>query len=222
MIDRETKDWISYRPEEGSAGSFRGIPNVIHPEGGLHPGAETCRSDLLTDGPVVARIHTSCYGGEWEAEWEIFPRYARLTIEKAPRPYWVLYEGTPGGKLDVDTDYWVTADGTRRPVSEEWGGRLPTPRWVYFGDPAVSRVLFLSHSEDDGEYDQFHQMEENMTVFGFGRKLPCCEKSLTKVPATFTVGLVESTDHEAITKLVNGATTDLIITKGSVQRRGGN
>ncbi len=61
-----------------------------------------------------------------------------------------------------------------------------------------------------------------MAVFGFGRELGSNEKSLTKVPATFTIGLVESTDHEAISKSVNGATKDLIITKGRVQRRGGN
>jgi hypothetical protein len=219
LIDEEGKDWITYRPGNGSAGEFRGIPNIIHPEGGLHPGAETCETRLLADGPVMARIHSSCHDGAWEAEWDIYPSYAKLTVEKAAHPYWFLYEGTPGGELDVDGDYWAQADGERRPVSERWEGRIEKPRWVYFGDASLDRVLFLVHHEDDGTFDQFYQMEGNMTVFGFGRKLPCCEKSLERTPAEFTIGFAETAEHEAVTTAVNSAYQNLIVAKGGIQHR---
>ncbi len=220
LIDGESKDWISYRPGGGSAGEYRGIPNIIHPEGGLHPGAETCESRMVADGPLMVRIRTRCHDGAWAAEWSIYPGYATLTVQKAAHPYWVLYEGTPGGQLAVETDYWVRSDGTREPVSNDWQGRLESPRWVYFGDANSERVLFLAQHSDDGDYDQFWQMEGNMTVFGFGREYKCCEKSLTKTPAEFTIGFVKSSEHDAVAAAIEGAYRNLVVSKGPVEQRG--
>ncbi len=218
LIDRDGTDWISHRPGEGAAGEYRGIPNLIHPEGGLHPGSESCDSRLLADGPLMARLHSKCAGG-WEAKWDIYPHFARLTVLQVAHPYWFLYEGTPGGQLDLDGDYWVQADGARRPVSEEWDGRLDRPRWVYFGDQSLERVLYLVHHEDDGDYDQFYQMEGQMTVFGFGRKLRCCEKSLEQTPAEFTIGFVGASDHETVSRRVNAVYHNLIVSKGEIESR---
>jgi hypothetical protein len=219
LVDREGKDWISYRPGGGSAGEFRGIPNAIHPEGGFHPGAEGCESRVLADGPLMVRIVSRCGGDAWEGQWDIFPGFAQFTMLKAGHPYWFLYEGTPGGQLDVEGDYWAMSDGARRPVKDDWQGKVPTPRWVYFGDAALRRVLFVVHHDDDGAFDQFWQMEGNMTVFGFGRQYRCCEKSLTKTPAQFTIGLVESNGHPEIRERVEGAYRNLLITKGEIEKR---
>jgi len=221
VIDADNKDWVGYNPAEGSSGALRGIPNLIYPEGGLHPGAGACRSDLLTDGPLVARIHSSCHDGAWEAEWEFYPHYATLTVEKAAHPYWFLYEGTPGGEFNLDTGYWVSSDGARRPAGEKWEGRLDAPRWVYFGDASSPRVLMLAHHEDDGAYDQYYPMDGRMAVFGFGRQLGCCEMSLEQAPARFTIAFVESTGHAEVTAAVNSLLKNLIITRGRVERRAG-
>lgn len=219
LIDSDNHDWIGYRPGGGSAGAFRGIPNIIYPEGGLHPGAEGCESRLLSNGPLMARIHTSCHGGAWEVEWRFFPSFARLEVEKVAHPYWVLYEGVPGGSLEPGADYWVRSDGTKQLMNQEWEGRLPAPRWVYFGDPTVPRVLFFAHSEDDGTADQFHSMEGNMAVFGFGRKLKCCAMSLTRTPAHFTLGLIAATGHDRITTVINGILKELIVSQSGEQKR---
>jgi len=39
LVDPDGRDWISYRSQGGSDGQYRGIPNLIHPEGGFHPGS---------------------------------------------------------------------------------------------------------------------------------------------------------------------------------------
>ncbi|HKJ68809.1 MAG TPA: hypothetical protein VKA68_12685, partial [bacterium] len=44
LIDTAGHDWISYQPGGGSAGEYRGIPNLVHPEGHFHPGSETSSS----------------------------------------------------------------------------------------------------------------------------------------------------------------------------------
>ncbi|MDH7569153.1 MAG: hypothetical protein QHJ73_06160, partial [Armatimonadota bacterium] len=56
LIDRDGNDWISFRPGGGSDGKYRGIPNLIHPEGGFHPGAETCESEVVEQKPNRAVI----------------------------------------------------------------------------------------------------------------------------------------------------------------------
>ena len=102
----------------------------------------------------------------------------------------------------------------------DWEGKLSKPRWVYFGDSKVDRVLFLAHHVDDGTYDQFYQMDGEMTVFGFGREYKCCAKSLTAAPAEFTIGFVESTEHAAIATAVEAAYQPIIVSKGPLERKG--
>ena len=219
LIDADGNDWIGYGQEKGSAGEFRGIPNMIHPEGGFHPGADTCASELVHQGPLRVTIRSECHGGAWRCSWDIFPRFARMTVEEAAHPYWFLYEGTPGGRLDMAGDYWVTADGTKQPASREWKGKLEQPRWVYFADGALDRVLFLAQHPEDGDFDQYWPMEENMTVFGFGRELRCCDKSLTAAPARFSVGLVESREHGEVARQVHSVYRDVFVAKGAVEQR---
>jgi hypothetical protein len=126
-------------------------------------------------------------------------------------PYWLLYEGTPGGKLDLDRDYWVRSDGVRLPVTESWSGKLPSPEWVYFGDENLRRVFFLVQHENSDASDQFWQMQGNMTVFGFGRQYRCCEKYLTAIPAEFTLGFVEAVDFGQVAKVIDSVFRDLRI-----------
>jgi hypothetical protein len=204
LLDRDGQDWISYRPEGGSDGKYRGIPNLIHPESDFHPGGLNSTSRLVA-GPIKVTIHSETRDGAWAGRWEIYPHHARFTVLRAARPYWFLYEGTPGGRLDLDRDYWVRSNGRRFPVTESWSGPLPSPKWVYFGDSSLDRVLFLVQHEDNNASDQFWQMQGNMTVFGFGRQYRCCEKYLTAVPAQFTVGFAETADFDLAAARINSA-----------------
>jgi len=198
ILDRDGVDWISYKPEGGSAGPYRGMPNLIHPENQFHPGGEDSASTLVEQTGEMARIESVTGNREWAGAWEFHPRYARFTLSKAPRPYWFLYEGTPWGALDLDHDYYMFSNGWRRPVGATWAQDLPDPEWVVFGDDRVERVLLVMQIEPDTRPDQFYQMNEEMTVFGFGREHRCCGKYLTAVPAEYAVAFLESSDYGGI------------------------
>jgi hypothetical protein len=205
LYDSAGNDWISYQPGNRSAGEFRGIPNLgafFHPGYTAERGSSTT---IVSRGPLKARIQSESRDGTFACVWDIFPKYARMTLHRAGQPYWFLYEGTPGGKLEEDSDYWVASDGVRRLTSESWGGNLPAPEWTYFGDAKLGRVLFLANHQNDTAADQFWPMDSNMTVFGFGRRLRSLEKHLTAVPARFTIGFAEAGEFAMIAKTINSA-----------------
>lgn len=201
LLDRDGRDWLGYRPKGGSDGKYRGIPNLVHPEGFFHPGGTACRSRIASREPDRVTIESESEDGAWACRWEIRPRTATLTVLRHAAPYWFLYEGTPGGKLEEDRDFCVRSDGTRTPLSEKWTGDLPSPEWVAFGDPKAGRVLFLLHHEDDDAVDSYWPMQKNMTVFGFGRH--GLKKFLDRSPDRFTIGFLDATDPRTIGEAVS-------------------
>ena len=201
LLDVDGNDWINFHPWGGSDGIYRGIPNLVYPDNIFHPGHANCTSDILYAGPLKVTIHTISKNGAWECLWEIYPAHARLTILRAPeQPYWFLYEGTPGGLLDLTTDFSVRSDGTRGDMNQSWTADVPGPEWVYFEDSLLDRYLYFVHEDDDAEVDSFYQMQQNMTVFGFGRT--GLNKYLVGAPRHFTIGLADGADialaHETI------------------------
>lgn len=206
LIDRDGADWISYRPSGGSAGRYRGIPNL-----GVcgHPGYTNSVSRVINNGPLVATIHSETTDGAWAFAWDIFPHYARLTILRAGGKYWFLYEGTPAGKLDLPQQYCMRSPGVRTPAEEVWSGDLLAPEWVYFGDEKTNRIIYLVHHEDDDQPDQYWPMENNMTVFGFGRIYRTIERFMERAPEHFTVGLSDGGDQAGALKAIDAAFRDL-------------
>jgi hypothetical protein len=216
IIDNDGHDWISFRPGGGSAGEYRGIPNLgecFHPG---YTGAKGSRTTLESVGPVRVRFRSETADGRYAAIWDVYPSFARMTIERAGGPYWFLYEGTPGGKLDVPEDFWVTSTGARRSVADTWNGDLESPKWVYFADAKLDRALFLASHQDNTSNDQFWQMESNMTVWGFGREYRCCGKYLTAAPAQFTIGLLEARDYARASAEIGAALTLPKVVAGKV------
>ncbi|MCD4699451.1 MAG: hypothetical protein K8R91_02640 [Phycisphaerae bacterium] len=189
LFDANGNDWISYRPGGGSAGHYRGIPNLVYPEGYFHPGGTGCVSRLDATGPIRVGVISRSRDDKWACRWDIFPTFARLTVTKAPGPYWFLYEGTPGGKLDPDSDFCIRPPDVRTNASESWIATLGDPEWVAFGDEKLKRVLYLVHCRPDEAVDSYRPMKGNMTVFGFGRKK--LEKHMTAVPNQFVIGLAQ-------------------------------
>ncbi len=202
MIDSAGADWISYHPWGGSDGNFRGIPNLVHPESYFHPGRTGCSSEVVASGPLRVVIRSRSNDDAWLCEWTLEPDCARLTVLKAARPYWLLYEGTPGGRLDEQGDFMLLADGQRFAASEKWEvDRLPEPGWIAFGAAGSRRALWLMRHVADGDADSYWPMESNMTVFGFGRS--GLTKSLVRVPAHFSVGLAGCNDHGALSNIIH-------------------
>lgn len=200
LIDPDGADWLSFKPWGGSDGIYRGIPNLAHPENIFHPGARTCVTATARLGPLRATLESRSHDGEWSCRWQIYPDRAELTVLGAGHPYWVLYEGTPGGVLNEAEDYCVRADGLKRSLVERWDEVLPGPKWICFGKNGLERVLYLAshHPAHDEVIDSFWPMEGNMTVFGFGRT--GLDKFLQATPATFSFGLCETAQFDEIAR----------------------
>ncbi|MBN2287901.1 MAG: hypothetical protein JXQ83_01115 [Candidatus Glassbacteria bacterium] len=217
LEDRDGADWIGYRPCCESAGQYRGIPNMWK----FHPGLDSCTSALESRGPLRARIRSASRDGEWECTWDIYPAYAVMSLLRANGTYWFLYEGIPGGSLEVDRDYNLLSSGLRRSVAEDWHGDIPAPEWVCFGDDSLQRVLYLAHHEDDQHSDQFWQMRQEMVVFGFGRQYRCCDTYMDLVPAHFTVGFAEDSSFAQVERQVASAFRPVGISVGAPERKPG-
>jgi len=223
IIDEDGNDWLGYHPGGGPAGEYRGIPNMGHPEGYCHPGKAVSSSRIICAGPVKASILSESDDGKMKCVWDIFPANARLTVLKMRKPYWFLYEGTPGGKLDEDSDYCIrpgTPHGVRTPASMKWDSDLSVPggpgEWLCFGDG--DRVLYLIHHEDDKAVDSYWPMRGEMTVFGFGRK--GINKFMEAVPAHFTVGFHDGSTFAEVARTVNSAYIPLVVQMGNPQISG--
>ncbi len=163
LYDRAGKDWISWRRRRGG----RRIPRHSNLGECCHPGytgPKGAETTVEWAGPIHARLRSVTRDQRFETVWDIFPRFARLTVRRAAAPYWFLYEGTPGGKLDVPGDWWAMVDGVERPVDQPWHGVLPKPEFVWFGDASSRTVLFAANHAGDDLMDQFWQMERKMTV----------------------------------------------------------
>ncbi len=198
ILDVQGNDWIGYKEGNGPKGEYRGIPNLVHPEAYFHPGSpkEDMVSSIVSTEAHKVKICTESKDKNWVCVWEFYPDYSRLEVVKADKPYWFLYEGTPGGSLDTERDYGFKSDGIKFSLSESWDCILPSPKWVCFVDHNSNRGLYVVHHEHDNVVDSYWPMEESMTVFGFGRYE--LEKHLNRAPAVFTIGLIEDCSFDTI------------------------
>lgn len=192
IIDSEGCDWVSHNASAGSAGEYRGIPNAVHPDGHFHPGFSNVRSSLASTGPLRCRIVSTTTDGTWSTMWDVFPDRAEMTMLKASRRYWFLYEGTPAGAMLPETQYLLLPDGRERPLSEPWFGRMPQKRWAAFVSPEDEESLLVADHGRHNGLDCYFNMNNEMTVFGFGRGHK--SRGLLKgSPRRFSVGLVGTT-----------------------------
>jgi regulation of enolase protein 1 (concanavalin A-like superfamily) len=209
-IDPNGNDWISWQPGGGGAGEFRGIPNSGH---AFHPGYTNSISTLEISGPLRSRIVARSSDNQWESVWDIFPHYARETMTRVTGNWWWLYEGTPGGQFEINTDYLKLSNGQRYSLWQRFSSDLPDGReWAYFGDPAMNRVLYVAMHEDNTFNDFYRTIDSNMTVWGFGRIDPCCTQLIDRVPFTFTFGFAEDSSFAGASEIINGAYKDMIVT----------
>jgi hypothetical protein len=205
LIDRNGKDWISYKLRGGPKGHYRGIPNMGYETFG-HPGYETGKTELLEKSDELVRFKsTSDEGGAWDVEWTIRPTHAEMKALKIASPVWLLYEGTPGGKFIPNAQQLLFSNGARFPCSQTQKLEAPDPKWVAFCDPKSNRSIALAYDGPDSFLDRYWPMggKGGMTVFGFGRT----EEDgfgflIESVPFTFSFALVESVSYEEIAAYV--------------------
>jgi hypothetical protein len=208
MIDPEGKDWIAFKKEPwdtypaSAASSYRGFPNLVFrsdDSGAGHPGHDQCVSEKI-DGRT---IRTRTKSGKWQWTWQFFDHYVQLDVQQVDpeHPYWILYEGTPGGAFAPSEQYFGTDKGgpDHRQLDYYKGRQLYDHfSWAYFGHQASERVLFLAQLHPDEHSDTFSylgnkeegiQSEDGMVVFGFGRAEGA--QPLMKSPNTFLIGFYE-------------------------------
>ena len=142
-----------------------------------------------------------------------------MTMLKNAGPYWVLYEGTPGGRLDQKDGFFVLSNGLRASLGEQWAGNFPGPRWAYFGGANLSSILFLANHQPDAQPDQYWPMNNEMTVFGFGRGFTCCRQYFNTSPARFTIGLLPATDTDTARKRIESLTREMTVRQSRVETR---
>jgi hypothetical protein len=201
IIDDNGNDWISFAQGGGSAGEFRGIPNT----GELHPGytggTSTTTSTLNTWQDKVT-IETSRNGES--ASWIFYPTFAKMKLNSiggTDGKYWILYEGTPGGKVTANDSLYLSnnnkysanadnpfGENDIKNTSEKAAGS----EWAYITDSNLDRSIFLAITDDEVR-DNYYQLEDNMTVLGFGRNKGAPPLQYRDdVNAVLVLGLVES------------------------------
>ncbi|MBN1997059.1 hypothetical protein JW935_05870 [candidate division KSB1 bacterium] len=230
LEDRDGNDWLSYNPGvgqeslSGSGGMYRGTPNSGYPEGYCHPGKTVSGSRILSAGPVKATIYSQSDDKKMACLWDIFPTCARMTFLEMRKPYWFLYEGTPGGALEEESDYIVRPMGSRiikTTAAEKWEGDIVADgtagEWIYFADGKTRHKIFFVHHDDDEAIDSYWPMNREMTVFGFGRN--GLEKYMTKIPDSFTMGLCYKIEHEQTINEILSASQPLVIHLDPAERR---
>lgn len=227
ILDAGGNDWLNFNPApgSGSSGEWRGIPNM---GAAFHPGYENGQTELISAGPLKVTLESMSTDGLRRVRWDFYPRYATMSVLQFTGTYWFLYEGTPGGAMDED-DYVVRSDGTRTGIGERWSepdgiGSVNGQSWVYFGDENLGRYLFLAHHEGDDLEDSYYNLDNNMTVFGFGRRSPegaPAERLMSGTGNTFTIGIADGGGNVSnASAAINGAYRGLIVTPASPQPRG--
>lgn len=218
LDDVDGNDWISFSSAPGAGGVYRGIPNAVHPDGYFHPGKTVMTTALTRRGPLRATLETASPGGGYLARWHVYPTFAEMTMVRAAGSFWFLYEGTPGGVLEPETDIVIRSDGSSMPASATFVGDLAGDEWTAFADAATDRSLFVAQLLGDSVIDSYQPMSGLMTVFGFGRgSRPVT--LLSRVPETFRVGLVDGAQPASVTGPVRAATNPPSTSHGAVELR---
>ncbi len=216
IIDKDGRDWVSYRPGGQARGEYRGLPKCGQPTKFFHCGYGY--GQYQTDNPFSsrvtvreaghARIESETRDGKSACRWDFYPDHATLTLLRIDLPtFWFLYEGTPGGKLDAEKDFVIRPDGQK--ITLDRPGRRSSPGSALARPRRPSASSCVNHQEPEpGEMDSYVSwpfMKENdgsfqdMTVFGFGRKghkeLVKHVPDLTRLPARYSIAFIDRADH---------------------------
>jgi hypothetical protein len=218
LLDLDDCEWIGYHAGGGSAGDYRGLPNLVEPEGFFSAGGTRGESTIWRRGAVKLTLDSQTSDRRWACRWEIFPGFARVSVLKAARPYWFLYAGTPGGKLDAAKDFVLRSSGEKLPLAKDWTSTTRGPEWVLFGSARTPRGLFIVRHEAEALSDSCETLERNMVIFGFGRKGPA-EPAIEFAPRHFTIGFVENTADPAVGKTIDSAWRPLTVTVGKAEAK---
>jgi putative heme-binding domain-containing protein len=216
IIDKDGHDWISYRPLDKALGEYRGLPKCGQPTKFFHCGYGYGQykndnpfiSRVTLEEPGHIRVESETIDRKTAGTWDFYPTHATFTLLRIDLPtFWFLYEGTPGGKLESGLDFVVRPGGEKTTLDQPWSQVVP---WACFGasESPIGLLLINHQAAEPGQTDSYVSWPfekdpsgsfHDMTVFGFGRKgykeLIKHVPDLTRLPARFSIALVEQADH---------------------------
>ncbi len=238
--DANGNDWVSWNKMTGSSGANRGIPNVGGGSnyGIFHPGTgKTMTPTIVNQGPIKVTLHFvltkggSCDKQRWEGMYEIYPDYTTFTLLKACKssvvnyPFWFLYEGTPGGQLDLQTDLITFSDGKQIKANQSHNADLGGEEWAYVTDPNVGnggRSIFFVNETGDQISDYYTADGSGvMTILGFGRGGATPLLPNDSAPRRFIFGLMNETAFEDAKSVIHNAYQPLNADVGVARARAG-
>lgn len=215
LLDRDGRDWISYRHGQLAAGEYRGLPKAGQPVKYFHCGYgygqyatdNPFASAVTLLGPAHVRIRSTTLRGDASGEWDFYPTHATFTLHRRPGGrFWFLYEGTPGGTLDPG-DFVYRPRGHVTPLTRPWDEVVP---WAAFGASETNQLLLLVNHGTPSPVDSYvswpyrpspREPVPLMTVFGFGRAAwddpQQHTPQLTQLPARFSLGFVSQVEGAA-------------------------
>jgi hypothetical protein len=232
VLDKSGNDWVSYNNTAGPDGTYRGLANM-GVTNGTHPGQFTGTTTVVSSGPLKTVIDYTSSDNNEVVQWSFYANYAQCTILQSNNgPYWVVYEGTPGGTFNSN-DTVVQSDGTSTPLSGSFndangiGNGTNDGQWAYFDSVSEGRFFYMAQNTQDSNPDVYWPYNDGsgsgMTVLGFGRDIGTgaapegfggATEHLTAVD-TFTMGLAENDQFSAASATINGQYRSLTVNTGS-------
>lgn len=206
LLDLDGRDWIGYAPEDGPAGEYRGIPNMVFRgsrRGFFHPGhtgEKGSQTVVLEAGSACASLQSTSGDGRWQVRWDIDARCARMTVQRTDPEdpaYWFLYEGAPGGRFAPEASRWYRSTGETGTLNDAYEDCRTGSVWTFFTDPEGRRSLFLHCRKPVAFVDMYKPMPP-MTVFGFGRQLQGVAPFIKDAETAFSIGFVESAQADVV------------------------
>jgi hypothetical protein len=240
LLDADGADWVSWHDEAtpSALGFYRGIPNFKFPTGNFHPGFSVATASVVAQGPLRVKLRmTSSANGSWAYTLTFFPRFVRGDVTSASAPYWILYEGTPGGEAagGFTKPYTVrygNDTGTGTPLGATDPFTLPAASATWATWTAGSRSFFMAQAGSNGTTNSYYGGGTGgapgspvaMAVFGFGRNEAgtCSDpdtsnRACLTGPHTWTMGLLSPSSIDDLVAAVNAARKPLTASVGATE-----
>jgi len=187
--EADAEQWIAF-----SSGfrPLRGVPSFPSPPATR---VTTVRDDD-SQTPTHLRLTSESDDGLWRWVWDFYVTHVTLTVNRAPLPFGFAYQGVPGGSLGTE-DRLVSSDGTSQGARNSFNADLPGPfEWAYLADTTLGRSLFALQHRDDDLPERYQVRDNDTSLLSFGNG------QLQVLPQRFSLGLIPSVNHAAVTDRV--------------------
>jgi hypothetical protein len=194
--EANAQQWIAF-----SSGfrPLRGVPSF--------PTPPLTRVTTVRDGdsttPTHLRLTSVSDDEQWHWVWDFYITHVTFTVNRAPVPFGFAYQGVPGGSLGVE-DRLVSNAGVAQGARSSFNADLVGPvEWAYLSDTTLGRSLFAIQHQDDTLPERYVVRDNDTSLLSFGNGL------IEALPIRFSLGIIPSADHAAVTERVEFITRSI-------------